>query len=186
MIKTIKFKYDKKEDKKVWRRYNNFVAKNKMIWGRKIPNIKQIISVNQADFDIDVKEITSAYDKVFDMSVAKINGYIATTPFSMIDDDGKFNKKESNLYYSIYNNCPVSIVIGHEIFHIYFEKYSERKIPNYDEAKEYFTVIMNDIFGNGVSKGYPEHQEIRDKILKIWLKTHSIDECIKVVQLARD
>lgn len=183
MLKTIKFKYNKIEDKKVWRRYNSFVKKNKTIWGRKIPNIKKIISVNQANFDIDVKEITVAYDKLFNIPTPKINGYIVTTPFSMISDDGKFNKKESNLYYSIYNTSPASIIIGHEIFHIYFEKYSERKIPNYDEAKEYFTVIMNDIFGSGVSKGYPDHNKIRDRIFKIWLKTYSIDECIKAVNL---
>jgi len=39
---------------------------------------------------------------------------------------------------------------------------------------------MNDIFGKEVSKGYPEHQEIRAKILDVWQKTKSIDEAIEV------
>ena len=40
---------------------------------------------------------------------------------------------------------------------------------------------MNDIFGKEVSKGYPNHYDIRAKILNIWKNTHSIDECIKIV-----
>lgn len=173
----IKFSYNKKQDRKCWKRYNNFIKKNKTVWGisRKI---KPIIKIKKANLEMQVGDIASKYKKIFNINV-KIKGYIVTTPFSMINDDKEF-KKEGVVYYSIYTSNP-SIVMAHEIFHIYFEKYTKRNIPNYDEAKEYFTVILNDIFGKEVSKGYPPHQKIRKKIYKKWKETRSIDECIKVV-----
>lgn len=173
----MKFTYNKKQDRKCWKRYNSFIKKNRTVWGisRKI---KPIIKIKNADIEMRVGDIASKYKKFFNLSV-KIKGYIATTPFSMINDDKKF-KKEGVVYYSIYTSNP-SIVMAHEIFHIYFEKYTKRNIPNYDEAKEYFTVILNDIFGKEVSKGYPPHQKIRKRIYKKWKETRSIDECIKVV-----
>lgn len=173
----IKFIYNKKQDRKCWKRYNNFIKRNKTVWGisRKI---KPIIKIKNADIEMRVGDIVSKNKKIFNISV-KIKGYIVTTPFSMVNDDKKF-KKEGVIYYSIYTSNP-SIVMAHEIFHIYFEKYTKRNIPNYDEAKEYFTVILNDIFGKEVSRGYPPHQKIRKKIYKKWKEARSIDECIKIV-----
>lgn len=183
MNKLIRFTYNNLIDKEIWQRYNSFINLNKSIWGRKIPNIKNIISINQINFDVDSEEIETAYNKIFKIQAFKIEGYIVTTPFSMINDGGIFDKKKGIIYYSIYNlfGYPPSVVIAHEIFHIYFEKYTERKIDNYNESKEYFTVILNDVFKNDVSKGYPEHHEVRSKILKEWQKTHSIDQCIRIV-----
>ncbi len=174
----IKFTYNRKEDGKCWKRYNSFIKKNKTVWGisRKI---KPIIKIKNADMEMQVGDILGKYKKIFNINV-KIRGYIVTTPFSMINDDRKF-KKDGIIYYSIYTSNP-SIVIAHEIFHIYFEKYTKRNTPNYEETKEYFTVILNDIFNNEVSKGYPLHQEIRKKIYKKWKETRSIDECINYLR----
>ncbi|MEK6952716.1 MAG: hypothetical protein AABX29_06910 [Nanoarchaeota archaeon] len=176
----IKFIYNKIKDKKCWHRYNKFIKENKTVWGIS-RRIKQIITIKQVDFVMNVKGIINAYNKVFKISPPIIRGYIVTTPFSMINDNEKFKENESVIFYSIYTPNP-SVVLAHEIFHIYFEKYTKRKIPNYNETKEYFTVIMNDIFGKEVSGGYPKHQKIREKILKVWQKTHSIDECIKIIK----
>ncbi len=174
----IKFTYNRKEDRKCWKRYNSFIKKNKTVWGisRKI---KPIIKIKNADMEMQVGDIVGKYKKIFNTDV-KIRGYIVTTPFSMINDDRKF-KKDGIIYYSIYTSNP-SIVIAHEIFHIYFEKYTKRNIFNYEEAKEYFTVILNAIFNNEVSKGYPLHQEIRKKIYKKWKETRSIDKCINYLR----
>lgn len=174
---TIKFIYNKEEDRKCWKRYNSFIKKNKTVWGisRKI---KPIIKIRNADMEMQVGDIVSKFKKIFNMDV-KIKGYIVTTPFSMINDDRKF-KKNGIIYYSIYT-ANTSVVIAHEIFHIYFEKYTKRNISNYEVTKEYFTVILNDIFNNEVSKGYPLHQEERKTIYKKWLETHSIDECLKMM-----
>lgn len=174
----IKFIYNKKVDLKCWRRYRNFIKKNKTVWGI-TKNIRPIIEIKSAKIQMSVDDIIEKYIKIFGIDV-KIKGYIVTTPFSMINDNGKF-VEDGVIYYSIYTANP-SVVIAHEIFHIYFEKYTERKIPNYEEAKEYFTVILNDLFSEEVSKGYPLHQKMREKIYNEWIVTHSIDQCIKLVK----
>lgn len=173
----IKFTYSKKQDRGCWKRYNNFIKINRNVWGisRKI---EPIIKIKKTDLEIEAGNIISKCRKIFKISI-KIKGFVVTTPFSMINDDKEF-EKEGIVYYSIYTSNP-SIAMAHEIFHIYFEKYTKRNIPNYDEAKEYFTVILNDVFGKEISKGYPPHQKIRKRIFKKWKETKSIDECIKVV-----
>ena len=170
----VKFTYNKKIDNKCWKRYNAFLKENKTVWGLS-KTIKPIIDIKKADFVMDVTDIMKKYEKIFDTMV-KIKGYIVTTPFSMINDDGP-TTKNGTIYYSIYTQNP-SVVVAHEIFHIFFEKYTNRDIPNYEEAKEYFTVIMNDLFGSNVSGGYPNHQQQRNKIFKVWKKNHSIDDCV--------
>ena len=95
-------------------------------------------------------------------------------------NDGEIFSTEGIIYYSLFTPNP-SIVFAHELFHIYFEKYTKRQILNYEESKEYFTVIMNDLFSKEVSKGYPPHQEVRKKIFDTWLQTKSLDKCIGVL-----
>ncbi len=59
------------------------------------------IKINEADFEIDLSDIINAYRKIFNINI-KIEGYIVTTPYSMINDDGVFSKNKSVIYYSIY------------------------------------------------------------------------------------
>lgn len=174
----IKFTYNEDIDKKCWRRYRAFIRNNGTVWGSS-KSIKHIIEVKKADFYVDVSEIVAKYEKIFDFKV-RIKGYLVTTPYSMINDDGK-PEKDGVVYYSIYTSNP-SVVMAHEIFHIFFEKHTMRNIPNYEEAKEYFTVIINDIFNTDASKGYPYHQKIRKKIYNYWKKNHSIDDCISLLK----
>jgi hypothetical protein len=175
---NIRFIYNKNVDRKCWKRYKEFIKNNGTVWGS-TKSIKPIIEVKKAEFDIDVSEIITKYEDIFGFKV-KIKGYLVTTPYSMINDDGKL-KKDGIIFYSIYTPNP-SVVLAHEIFHIFFEKYTLRNIPNYDEAKEYFTVIINDIFNTDASKGYPKHQKIRKKIYDVWKNNHSIDDCILLLK----
>jgi hypothetical protein len=175
----VKFTYNKEIDSKCWKRYKTFIKKNGTVWGSS-RSIKPIVEIKKADFDIDLTEIMTAYEKVFGFKV-KIQGFVVTTPYSMINDDTKIIEKDGVVYYSIYTPNP-SVVLAHEIFHIFFEKYTKRNIPNYDEAKEYFTVLINDIFNTNVSKGYSVHKKIRNKIYKLWIKNHSIDDCILLLK----
>jgi hypothetical protein len=178
----MKFAYNKKIDEKCWLRYNRFVAVHKNIWGRD-PKAKGIIQISKANFDIDIGDIIKVYEKFFKIKV-NIKGYIVTTPYSMINDDGVFSESKRTIFYSIYNQ-PIWTVMAHEIFHIFFEKYTKRNVPNYEESKEYFTVIINDIFGKNISQGYPNHQKIRKQIFKKWKSTHSIDACIALLGLTK-
>ena len=181
MLENIAFTYDKGKDDLCHERFREFIARHKTVWGR-TPNTKEIVSLKHVDLDIDVREIAGVYEKIFGITDLRVDGYIVTTPYSMIDDDVAFDSRHSTLFYSIYNlfGYPPSVVIGHELFHIFFEKFTERNIHDYETSKEYFTVIMNDLFGKAVSKGYPEHEEIRAKILEIWQKTKSMKETVAV------
>lgn len=173
---TINFIYNKKVDKICHKRFNDFIKKYGTVWGvSRI--ISPIIKIKKAKMTINITEFEKKYQKIFGFKVKNIKGYIVTTPFSMINDNNNFTKK-GIMYYSIFTSAP-SIVIAHELFHIYFEKYTKRAIPNYDEAKEYFTVILNDIFKKKISFGYPKHQKQRNIVWKEWLKQRSIDACIK-------
>lgn len=175
---TIDFIYDKAKDKKCHDRFARFIKKNKTVWGLE-KKFNPIIKIHSARLSMRVDNIIKPYEKIFNLKLEKIRGYIVTTPFSMINDSGPF-KKEAVIYYSIYTANP-SVVLGHELFHIYMEKYTRRKIPNYQEAKEYFTVIMNDVFKTDISRGYPNHQRIRKIIWDKWLETRSIDECLRAI-----
>ncbi len=176
----VKFIYDKKIDQLCWSRYSKYLSENDSVFGIS-REIKKIIDVHQATYVFNIKEYVNAYEKFFNLKNIDIRGYLITTPFSMINDDDEFSLNESIVYYSIYTPNP-SIVIAHELFHIFFEKYTKRNVVNYDEVKEYFTVLINVIFDSSASKGYPLHQKARKEILDIWGKTSSLDACLKKYQ----
>ena len=175
----INFTYNSKIDSVCWKRYNDFIKKNKDVWGiKRKPN--QILSFKKIELAADIKNIVKVYNKIFSTESISIKGYIVTTPFSMINDDKKFSAKNGVIYLSLFSTDPY-LVLAHEIFHIYFEKYTKRNIPNYDEAKEYFTIIMNDLFKEEISRGYTKHQIIRQKIFDKWKQTKSLDACIELL-----
>ena len=177
---STQFTYNQSDDRKCHKRYKEFIGKHGSVWGIN-REIKQIIDVVDATFNIDLTEITEVYRPIFNFpSEPIIVGRLVTTPFSMINDDEPFDEKSSTIFYSIYTPNP-SVVLAHELFHVYFEKYTKRNILNYDKSKEYFTVIMNDLFGKEVSGGYPEHQEVRKRIFDVWQNTRSLSETIAVI-----
>lgn len=174
---NIHFIYNKKIDQKCWKRLDDFIKKNGSVWGIE-RNIDKIISFDSASFHADVSDIIEKYEKFFGLSIRKIKGYLVTTPFSMINDEDEVFS--DTIFYSFYNSHAY-IVLAHEIFHMFFERYSKKQLYNYEESKEYFTVIMNDIFGWEISKGYPEHKDVRAEVFSIWNKTKSLKNCIEYV-----
>ena len=171
----INLNYSPELDKHCWERYNQFIAKNKNVWGIS-KQVRQIFTIKSLDIDVDVQDIIAKYEKFFGMKAPEIIGYIVTTPFSMINDDGPLTSG-GVVFYSIFTANP-SIVFAHELFHIFFEKYTKREVKDYEQTKEYFTVLMNEIFESEVSKGYPIHQDQRSVILSCWKKTKSLDACL--------
>lgn len=180
----INFTYDRKIDIQCRKRYIGFIRKHSTVWGtnrslEKILQIKDInFSINTDDIFSKSKNIINQCEKIFLIKNIPIKGYIITTPFSMINDHTKKISKKGIIYFSIFNINHIRRVIAHEIFHIYFEKYTKRQILNYETSKEYYTVILNDIFSSKLSQGYPELQKERKKVFDIWFRTKSIDACI--------
>ncbi len=75
----------------------------------------------------------------------------------------------------------------HEYWHLYtwykFGVIWEEKLgkQKYNDIKESLTVLLNieckDLFPeNKKDIGYPQHQELREKIIKIWNETKDIDK----------
>lgn len=180
----INFTYDQKIDIQRRKRYASFIKNHNTVWGinrslEKILKVKDInFSINTDNIFSKSKNIINQCEKIFLIKNIPLEGYIITAPFSMINDHTKKISKKGIIYFSIFNINNIRRVIAHEIFHIYFEKYTKRQILNYETSKEYYTVILNDIFAPKLSQGYPELRKERKKIFDIWLRTKSIDACI--------
>jgi hypothetical protein len=74
----------------------------------------------------------------------------------------------------------------HELWHFYtWHKFGESEqkrigIKKYNDIKEALTVLLNteckDLFPEGVEDaGYPQHQEMRSEIIKLWEQNPDID-----------
>lgn len=87
------------------------------------------------------------------------------------------------------------ITICHEIFHLqflhYYEKYCLQFLSQQqkEDLKESITFILNTDFGDllvGYDNGYPNHQELREKLKLVWSKEKDfkkfLDKAIKITK----
>ncbi len=94
---------------------------------------------------------------------------------------------EDNMFYvsTAYPNA-INKTVMHELWHFYtWFKYGaewEKKLgaQKYNELKEALTALLNieckDLLPEGIiDRGYPQHQELRQKILDIWSKKRDMD-----------
>ena len=141
------------------------------------------ISERMQDFQKDWKNISADFQKragaIFNISLPRdITAYLTINsrcPYSIQDD---------SFYVSLQSNQTKRIVM-HELWHFYTwyglgadqeEKLGKQK---YNDLKEALTVLLNveckDLLPEGVvDTGYPQHQEIRQKILEYWGKDRNI------------
>lgn len=185
------FKYDKKIDN--WSQ--KIIKDTKDVWGNKIPKGQDGLKHRTLPFLIDYlnsylekygKTIINRFNKLTGLSysVSNFGYYINSTSVSL--------HNATKLYISLsqehaFNRYPAIII--HEISHIYFYKYVESirflKFNNIsktsdllsekekNELKEIITVIINTEFVDIIDKideGYPHHKNIREKVLKLWVK----------------
>lgn len=106
------------------------------------------------------------------------------TGFLTINQRCPYSIKSNYFYISIPNSAPNRIPL-HELWHFYTwyglgvdqeEKLGKQK---YNDLKEALTVLLNveckDLLPDGVTdNGYPQHQELRQKILEYWEKDRNI------------
>ncbi len=111
-------------------------------------------------------------------------------------------KNEVIVYLTANNRCPYNIpenfffvsvsnttmrkIVMHELWHFYtwfkFGVTEEEKIgkQRYNETKESLTVLLNvefpDLMNGLIDSGYPQHQEIRNKILDIWKENKNMED----------
>lgn len=135
------------------------------------------------DFQKDWKSISAEFQKraeaIFDISLPNdIAAYLTVNsrcPYNIQD----------NFFYVSLQSPQVRRTAMHELWHFYTwyglsadqeEKLGKQK---YNDLKESLTVLLNveceDLLPLGViDTGYPQHQEIREKILEYWKKDRNI------------
>jgi len=148
-----------------------------------------------ADTGIDVQERVSTYQKEWD-TIATEYQKRAETIFKCT------LSRDITAYMTINNRCPYSVQDNfffvslsgttirktaiHELWHFFtWERFGsewEEKLgkQTYNDIKESLTVLLNvecaDLLPEGVlDTGYPQHKELREKILRLWSETKDID-----------
>jgi len=112
-------------------------------------------------------------------------------------------KDDVTAYITVNNRCPYNIkdnyffvsafnafarrTVAHELWHFYtwkrFGADVEERLgkQKYNDIKESLTVLLNsecaDLFPEGVNDvGYPQHQDLRKKVVQTWNKTKDIED----------
>jgi hypothetical protein len=102
-----------------------------------------------------------------------------------------------NMFYVTVPRDTVRKTIMHELWHFYtwyaFGVEQEEKLgmQTYNDIKVALTVLLNvecaDLMPGVVDAGYPQHQELRANILKLWLETKDIhtvwNACVEAVNV---
>jgi len=108
------------------------------------------------------------------------------TAYLTINTRCPYDMKHALLYVSTTYPDAVNKTAMHELWHFYtWYKYGsewEKKLgtEKYNEIKEALTVLLNvecqDLLPEGITdKGYPQHQELRQKILELWSKNKNME-----------
>lgn len=175
---------NKEEQREKFEKYSSdfYSEKNK-------ENVKEIITYLQNSWneieDIYLKKMERIHKKEFPYE--KVFGVLSTTPWgwgiNLRGDSPWFacpNKKSSRA---------IKIAM-HEIMHGFFQKYFLEDVKkkfnlNMDEiwtVQESLTVLLNvelyEILPE-LDMGYLPHQELREKISQIWIKTNDLDKVLE-------
>lgn len=145
-------------------------------------NIKDFVEKYQKDWESISDEYQKIAEKIFKVSLSKdINAYLT------INNRCPYNIQESFFFVTMPSDLQLRKIIMHELWHFYtwykFGHTWESKIgkEKYNEIKESLTVLLNTeckyLMPEGIiDKGYPQHKELREKILKLWGETKDIDK----------
>jgi hypothetical protein len=151
-------------------------------------NKQEYILNYQKDWDIISKEYQKIAETVFGVSLLK-----DIVVYLTVNDRCPYNIKDNYFFVSFPSRSEI-IIAMHELWHFYtwykFGIIWEEKIgkQKYNDLKESLTVLLNIECKNLFSKeikdnGYPQHKNLRNKILEIWEKEKNIekvwDELIK-------
>ncbi len=145
---------------------DEYLAKNQI-------NILKRIEDFKNEWDLVSSEFHTIAKSVFGTSIPKnVTAYLTINsrcPYSI----------EDNFFYVFIQSKNVRTIVMHELWHFYtwytLGKDQEEILgkQKYNDIKEALTVLLNvecsNLFPEGVFDiGYPQHQEIREEILKYW------------------
>ena len=145
-------------------------------------NIKENLLQLQENWNTISGEFEKRAENVFGIEISDtINVYLTITDRYPYNFSGKY-------FYTPANKTNANAICMHELWHFYtwykFGHYNDSiGLGKYNEINEALTVLLNiecvDLMAGEVDKGYPQHQELRAKILEIWTKTKNIEEVWK-------
>lgn len=153
-------------------------------------NVKEYIESYQKQSDSIIDEFTKIAERVFGISLS-----VNIIAYLTVNSRCPYNIENRYFYVTILNKPEFNPnpVIFHELWHFYtWHKFGSEKEKlgdkKYNELKEALTVLLNieckELIPRGfVDVGYPQHKELRNKILKLWEKDQDIDVLWK--ELAR-
>ncbi len=144
-------------------------------------NVSEYIKDCQKDFNFISKEYQQIAEKVFNVSLdSEITVYLT------VNNRCPYSIEQNWFFVSISKKIP-TVTMMHELWHFYtwykFGVTWEEKIgkQKYNEIKEALTVLLNieckDLLPEGVTDmGYPQHAELREKILLWWSQNPDIED----------
>lgn len=142
-------------------------------------DIVEYINKSKKEFAVISNEFIKTAEKVFGVSLNdKITVYLT------VNNRCPYNIEEKWFFISLSYNFSTTIIM-HELWHFYtWEKFGSEQDrigkEKYNHIKEALTVLLNveckHLFPEGVEdQGYPQHQELREKILDFWKEKPDID-----------
>ncbi|MFA6295306.1 MAG: hypothetical protein WC666_02680 [Candidatus Paceibacterota bacterium] len=153
--------------------------------------VRKFIRDNKLDPQRDVLTIQKNWDSIgerFEKCAERVFGVsIMDTISAYLTITGRFPYRlDERYFYVSARKTNVNAVAMHELWHFYtwhkFGREVERKIgmEKYNDIKEALTVLLNiecsELMCGEIDKGYPQHQELRNKITDIWNKNKDVDE----------
>lgn len=143
------------------------------------------IDAYKSKYQSDWNSIADEYRKIAE-DVFKIHVDDTVTAYLTINTRSPYSI-ESNIFFVKIPSESVRKTIMHELWHFYtwykFGVVWEEKMgkEKYNEIKEALTVLLNveckDLLPESVlDMGYPQHQELRAKILELWSKERDIEK----------
>lgn len=140
-------------------------------------DILNFIENTKKDFEKISGEFINRAEDIFGLNLEK-----EIKVFVTINERCPYNTKENWFLVSVSKENPVSTIV-HELWHFYtWEKFGDEYLnkigsEKYNIIKESITVILNLEFGDMLPEkdfGYPNHQELREKISLWWQEKKDI------------
>ncbi len=145
---------------------------------------------NNIDLNGRIRELENSWNEIASEYQARAEQIFGTslpadiTVYLTINNRCPYDIENNSFFVSLSNEFPMRTIM-HELWHFYtwyglgadqLEKLGKEK---YNDLKESLTVLLNieckDLLPVGAEDaGYPQHQELRNKIVRLWLQEKDI------------
>ena len=162
--------------------------------------IRRFIRENNIDIANNLSEINKNWIEVankFEEIATRIfrtNLNQDITAYLTITGRYPYDTKENYFYVSLLKTN-INATIMHELWHFYthlkFGDYIDRLgASKYNDIKEALTVLLNieckDLLGEEVDSGYPQHKDLREKIIQLWADKKDIEHAWREIVRLED